>query len=64
MKHIAAAAIAALLVGAQDESPCSKEKTGVSWVHPFGKALERAGAKSRLLMIKPISFGTSPDGGW
>jgi hypothetical protein len=41
-----------------------RDKTGMRWELPFPKALERAKAESRLLMIKPIAFGTSKDGGW
>ena len=40
------------------------DKTGIRWAAPFEKALERAHAQKRLLMIKPVAFGTSPDGGW
>ena len=40
------------------------DKTGLDWVLPFDKALAKAKAEKRLLLIKPIAFGTSPDGGW
>ena len=40
------------------------DKTGVRWVAPFDKALEQAKTQKRLLMIKPVAFGTAPDGGW
>jgi hypothetical protein len=40
------------------------DKTGVDWVLPFEKALAKAKAEKRILLIKPIAFGTSPDGGW
>lgn len=40
------------------------DKTGVEWTLPFPKALERAKAGKRLLMIKPIAFGTDKKGGW
>ncbi len=53
------------LVGADvPDHPLSKDKTGLHWVLPFAKAAETAQSKSRLLMIKPVAFGTTPDGGW
>ena len=42
----------------------SKDMTGLQWVQPFGVALKAAKAQNRLLMIKPVAFGTSMDGGW
>ena len=62
MKLIAAAFLVAAL--AQEEPATCKDKTGVAWVHPFADALKKAKASGRLLMIKPIAFGTSKDGGW
>ena len=47
-----------------DESCLSKDKTGMAWVHPFESALEKAKSENRLLLIKPVAFGTSQDGGW
>ncbi len=44
--------------------PLDKDKTGLNWVMPFEKAEAKAVANKRLLMIKPVAFGTSPDGGW
>ena len=40
------------------------DKTGIRWELPFDKALAKAKAEKRLLLIKPIAFGTSADGGW
>ena len=40
------------------------DKTGLRWVAPFDKAIEKAKTEKRLLMIKPVAFGTPPDGGW
>ena len=37
---------------------------GIDWVLPFEAARERAKEENRLLMIKPVAFGTTPDGGW
>ncbi len=52
-------------VSAHAEEGClSKDKTGMAWVHPFESALEKAKTENRLLLIKPVAFGTSPDGGW
>ena len=42
----------------------SLDKTGIHWELPFEKALAKAKADNRLLLIKPIAFGTSADGGW
>ena len=51
------------LMAAQD-SPLLKDKTGIEWVVPFRRAREKAEGERRLLMIKPVAFGTTPDGGW
>jgi hypothetical protein len=44
--------------------PLAKDKTGIKWVLPFSNALKTAESEKRLLMIKPVAFGTTPDGGW
>ena len=36
----------------------------MKWVLPFSKAQEKASADKRILLIKPVAFGTSRDGGW
>ncbi len=41
-----------------------KDKTGIEWVSPFPEALAKATKEQRLLMIKPVAFGTTSDGGW
>jgi len=65
---IARCLLALLLVSAsgmaQEAASKNLDKTGIRWELPFAKALERAKTEKRLLMIKPIAFGTSPDGGW
>ena len=40
------------------------DRTGVAWTLPFATAQERARAERRLLLIKPIAFGTEKSGGW
>ena len=40
------------------------DRTGVEWVFPFQKARETARERKRLLAVKPVAFGTTPDGGW
>lgn len=55
--------IATALLAAGDH-PLAKDKTGLNWVLPFEKAEEKAATNTRLLMIKPVAFGTTPDGGW
>jgi len=42
----------------------ARDQTGIQWVLPFPEALKKAKAERRLLLIKPIAFGTSKDGGW
>ena len=69
-----AAALGAVLTGAllftpmevalAQDSCLEADKTGMAWVHPFEQALEKAKTDVRLLMIKPVAFGTTPDGGW
>lgn len=44
--------------------PLLKDRTGIEWVVPFPAALERAREQRRLLLIKPIAFGTTKQGGW
>lgn len=44
-------------------SPCL-DRTGIRWVLPFEVARARAATEKRLLLIKPIAFGTTADGGW
>jgi hypothetical protein len=51
--------------GAQPKAhPLHKDKTGLLWVLPFTAAKAKAVAGTRILMIKPVAFGTSADGGW
>ena len=59
----------ALPAPAQDDSSHKKlgfknDQTGLDWVLPFKQALAKARKQKRLLVIKPIAFGTSRDGGW
>jgi hypothetical protein len=58
---MAAMLLAALALQADAEG---KDKTGLKWVLPFKEARAKAEKDARLLMIKPIAFGTTPDGGW
>ena len=44
--------------------PLTKDRTGLNWVLPFDKAQQQAGKSKRLLMIKPVAFGTKPNGCW
>jgi hypothetical protein len=56
---------AALVPAAGTKShPLLKDKTGVRWVLPFKQAQATAKEQKRLLFIKPVAFGTTPDGGW
>ena len=47
-----------------DKLPFAPDQTGLDWVLPFKKALAKAKQEKRLLVIKPIAFGTAKDGGW
>lgn len=47
-----------------DEPRAVRDQTGVKWVLPFRAAAAKAEADGRLLLIKPIAFGTAADGGW
>ena len=53
--------LAAALAAAPDGS---RDRTGIEWVLPFPAAQKAAKERHRLLLIKPIAFGTSKDGGW
>ena len=64
MKAVLAVALFAAALPAQDADPRCKDRSGVAWVHPFAEALKKAKASGRLLLIKPIAFGTTADGGW
>lgn len=61
------ALVLALLAPPQDlpaPHPLGKDKTGLAWVLPFPAAREKARAEHRLLLIKPVAFGTMPSGAW
>lgn len=45
-------------------APRCTDHTGIAWSLPFDAARARATAERRLLLIKPIAFGTTADGGW
>ena len=49
---------------AEDDHVLSKDKTGIRWVYPFSKAQKQSAATQRLLLIKPVAFGTDRQGGW
>ena len=48
----------------KNQTNVCKDKTGLAWIHPFSDAQKKAKDSGRLLMIKPIAFGTDADGGW
>jgi len=52
--------LAAVLLGAGE----SRDRTGIEWALPFPAAQKKAAQERRLLLIKPIAFGTAKDGGW
>ena len=51
-------------LAAQSSHPLHKDRTGLKWVLPFETARANAEANCRLLMIKPVAFGTDRAGGW
>ncbi len=53
-----------LLAAPQADHPLSKDRTGIRWVLPFKEAVKKAETEARLLLIKPVAFGTTKDGGW
>ncbi|MAG56854.1 MAG: hypothetical protein CMJ83_11225 [Planctomycetes bacterium] len=53
-----------LCAGVPQEVPSSPDKTGMKWVLPFKAAHRMAETQGRLLVIKPIAFGTDAKGGW
>ena len=61
---LAAALLTPLAMAQNADHPLSKDKTGLKWALPFKSALERAKKGTQLLLIKPVAFGTPPDGGW
>ncbi|MCZ6788252.1 MAG: hypothetical protein O7E54_13915 [Planctomycetota bacterium] len=65
MRRMAAlACVAGALWAAPETHPLTKDRTGMTWVLPFKAAHEKAQKEKRLLMIKPVAFGTTRDGGW
>ncbi len=56
--------VAVLAAQGTDQNPLALDRTGLVWTLPFEAARERSEAEKRLLMIKPVAFGTTPDGGW
>lgn len=61
---VAGLALALPLAAQETGNPLSKDRTGMPWVLPFEEAWKTAHARKRLLLVKPVAFGTSPDGGW
>lgn len=44
--------------------PVRHDRTGITWTTPFESALSLAQSAKRLLVIKPVAFGTTPEGCW
>jgi hypothetical protein len=61
MKSLSTLLLVATAAAAGD---CKRDSTGIDWTLPFSAAREKAKKENRLLLIKPIAFGTEPDGGW
>ena len=56
--------LTAVLTPAADDHPVTLDRTGIEWAIPFASALDRARAQERLLLIKPVAFGTTKSGCW
>ena len=48
----------------EEEGALGKDKSGMKWALPFTAAKKASADGRRLLLIKPVAFGTSSDGGW
>ena len=53
-----------LLAPEERDHPLVHDKTGIEWTFPFSKARKKAATEKRILMIKPVAFGTTHDGNW
>ena len=47
-----------------DEHPLQLDRTGLEWVLPYDAAVEAAEERGRLLLVKPVAFGTTQSGCW
>jgi hypothetical protein len=63
-RTLAVAFLACMPAQAQTENALVRDRTGIDWVYPFEKARTKAAEEQRLLLIKPVAFGTSKDGCW
>lgn len=48
----------------QPQSNAPLDHTGIAWALPFDRARAAGRQNRRLLLIKPIAFGTDAAGGW
>ena len=46
------------------EHPVRLDRTGIAWYIPFESARIQATESNCLIAIKPVAFGTTPDGCW
>jgi len=56
--------LALALHGPETDHPLALDRTGIEWTVPFDAARERGEQTRRLLLVKPVAFGTTPDGCW
>ena len=64
---LAGALLAATAIAQTDsarEHPVLLDRTGIVWRIPFESARSHAMESKRLIAIKPVAFGTTPDGCW
>ena len=54
----------AVVAQVPEDHPVRHDRTGIAWQVPFATALAKAKAQQRLLVIKPVAFGTTADGCW
>jgi len=61
---IGGALFALVLPQVAQGNPLAKDHTGIRWYLPFRTARDASADQGRLLLIKPVAFGTTLDGGW
>ena len=47
-----------------NDHPMRHDRTGIEWEVPFAAARAMAEEENRLLVIKPVAFGTTASGCW
>ena len=58
------AATAVAQGGSASDHPVRHDRTGIVWRVPFESARGQATESKRIIAIKPVAFGTTPEGCW